>query len=64
MALDGKSSERIAAVLDWAELLPKFLASEQNTTAEFRDALHAIAEKEPSFKSAVSVFDWPEPIRW
>ncbi|HEY8751102.1 MAG TPA: hypothetical protein VIM11_24175 [Tepidisphaeraceae bacterium] len=64
MALDGQGSERIAAVLDWAEVLPKLLASEQNQTCEFRDALNAIAEKEPCFKAAVSAFDWPEPIRW
>ena len=64
MALQGQCSERIAAVLDWAELLPKLLASEQNKTQEFRDALTAIAEKEPSLEAAVSAFDWQEPVRW
>jgi hypothetical protein len=64
MALDGQCTDRIAAVLDWAELLPKLIACEQDKTGEFRDALRAIAEKEPSFKAAVSAFDWPEPVRW
>jgi hypothetical protein len=64
MALRGQCSERIAAVLDGAELLPKLLASEHNKTQEFRDTLLAIAEKEPCLQAAVSAFDWPEPVRW
>lgn len=64
MALDGESSQRIADVLDWAELLPRFLAAEQNRTAEYRDALIAIAEKEPLFNDAVAVFDWSKNPRW
>jgi len=64
MALQNQPKDRIAAVLDWAELLPRYIAVEQDKTDEFRKALAAIVEKEPGFKSAVAVFDWPEPGRW
>lgn len=64
MALEDQPTSRIAQVLDWAELLPRFLAAKQDKTSEFRSALEAIVEKEPGFKAAVAVFDWPRTARW
>jgi hypothetical protein len=64
MALQGQSASRIAAILDWAEVLPRLLASEQDKTAEFRDALAAIVDREPTFNDAVEAFDFPPGTRW
>lgn len=64
MALQGESTMRIAGVLDWAELLPRLLAAEQDKTDEFRNALAAIVEREPHFSDAVAAFDFPPGVRW
>ncbi|HEY2585323.1 MAG TPA: hypothetical protein VGI81_06120 [Tepidisphaeraceae bacterium] len=64
MALQGESTSRIAGVLDWAELLPRLLAAEQDKTDEFRNALAAIVEREPHFGDAVAAFDFPPGVRW
>ena len=64
MAYEGCNPAKIADVLDWAELLPRFIAAEQDKTAEFRDALEAIAEKQPAFRTVLTVFDRSEPVRW
>jgi hypothetical protein len=64
MALQGQPTARIAVVLDWAELLPKLLAAEQDKTEEFRSALAAIVDHEPQFSDAVAAFDFPPHTRW
>jgi hypothetical protein len=64
MALEGQPACRVAGVLDWAELLPRYLAVEQDKTNDFRKALAAIVAKEPQFEAAAAVFDRPEPSRW
>lgn len=64
MALEAQPTERIAEVLDWAELLPRLLAAPEDKTAEFRDALEAISEKQPELQHALSAFDQAERARW
>jgi hypothetical protein len=56
MVLAGRSTARIAEVLDWAELLPRFMAAEDDKTEDFANALEAIVEKQPRFAPAINVF--------
>jgi hypothetical protein len=64
MALEEQPACKIAEVLDWAELLPRFLAASDDKTAELRNALEAIIEKEPELQHALAAFDRSEPSRW
>ena len=64
MALDGEPTSDIAEVLDWAELLPRLIATEGDKTEEFRDTLEAIVEKNSRFTHAVRAFARPQPVRW
>ena len=64
MALEAQPISRIAGVLDRTELLPRFLATREDQTAEYRDALEAITEKEPELRHALAAFDRDEPVRW
>src|SRR5689334_559850 len=59
MALEGRSTARIAEVLDWAELLPQFMAAEGDKTEDFANALDAIVEKQPRFAHVVNAFNRP-----
>ena len=64
MAYEGQDSTKVADVLDWAELLPRLLAAEEDKTSEFRNTLAAIAEADPRFADALSAFDSGERVRW
>lgn len=64
MALEAQPSERIAEVLDWAELLPRLLAAPEDKTSEYRDTLEAITEKQPELQHILSAFDRSERVRW
>jgi hypothetical protein len=64
MALEGQPGTQIAEVLDWAELLPRLLALSDDRTKEFRDALEAIAERQPELQHAIAAFDREECARW
>ena len=64
MALEGQPGPRIAEVLDWAELLPRLLALNDDRTVEYRNALEAIAERQPELQHAVAAFDREECVRW
>jgi hypothetical protein len=64
MALQGEANLRIAGVLDWAELLPRFLAAKDDKTEQYRDALAAISEKAPELNYALAAFDRTECARW
>jgi len=63
MALFGEEHAQIAHVLDWAELLPQYLAAETDKTAEFENALGEIAEKHPQLLGALNLFSNSQPIR-
>ena len=64
MTLEEQPTSRIAEVLDWAETLPRLLAAPDDRTAQFRDALEAISEKQPELQHALAAFDRCEPARW
>jgi hypothetical protein len=64
MAYEGQDSSKMAGVLDWAELLPRLLAAEEDKTSEYRSTLAAIAESDPRFAGALSAFDAGERVRW
>jgi len=64
MALDDEPTAKIAEILDWAELLPRHMAARDDKTAEFRDTLEAIVEKDARFSHALRAFAKPQPVRW
>jgi hypothetical protein len=64
MALEEEPVSEIAEVLDWAELLPQFLAAEEDKTDDFLNALQAIAHRQPRFDHAIGAFNRPQPLRW
>jgi hypothetical protein len=64
MALTNEASSRIADVLDWAELLPRYLAATEDQTKQYRDTLVTIAEKTPELNHALAAFDRTECARW
>ena len=64
MAYQGQDAATIARVLDWAELLPRLLAAEEDKTSEYRNTLAAIADGCPRLAGALSVFDAREQVRW
>jgi hypothetical protein len=64
MALSGEESAKIADVLDWAELLPRYIASTEDKTSDFENALEAIASKSPELRDVVEAFCGPVPTRW
>ena len=64
MALTNEATSRIAEVLDWAELLPRYLAAADDKTKQYRDTLVTIAEKAPELDHALAAFDRTECARW
>lgn len=58
-----RSTEGVAGVLDYAELLPLFIASDDDQTDKFRTYLVEIAEQ---YKCAYVLerFDEPMPPKW
>lgn len=57
------SSEGVADLLDYAEMLPRFIASDEDQTEKFRAYLDEIAER---YKCAYVLerFDEPIPPAW
>lgn len=65
MAYQEESHKGIAEVLDYAERLPWFIASEEDNTAEFRSYLEEMASKYPLCRVALNDFDEVSaPDRW
>jgi hypothetical protein len=64
MALDDEPTAKIAEILDWAELLPRHMASPDDKSAEFQETLEAIVEKDARFSHALRAFARPQPVRW
>ena len=64
MAYEEQDSAKMADVLDWAELLPRLLAAEEDKTSEYRSTLAAIAENHPRFAPALTAFESGERVRW
>jgi hypothetical protein len=64
MAYEGQDSAKMADVLDWAELLPRLLAADEDKTSEYRNTLAAIAENYPRFTGALTAFESGERVRW
>jgi hypothetical protein len=64
MAYKGEDHSRIADFLDWAELLPKFIAVPEDKTVEFRETLVSLIERRPDFRPVLDAFDRPEQLRW
>lgn len=63
MAYKGDSTATIAAILDSAEMLPRFIASETNDTDQFRRYLVSISEKHKC-AFVLQRFDEPAPAKW
>ncbi len=57
MALNKADQCDIADALDWIEILPTFIASPDDKTAQFREALAALAARFPDYATALVVFD-------
>lgn len=65
MSLTNESPQDIAALLDYAERLPSFIASNDNRTEEFRAYLVEIATRFPACKYILTRFDEPSiPEKW
>jgi hypothetical protein len=63
MAYKGTSGEELADLLDTAEMLPRFIASEADETDKFRQYLEEIARKHKC-AFVVQHFDEPIPPKW
>jgi hypothetical protein len=57
MAFQQEPHDKIAKVLDVAELLPMLIARRDDTTAEFRLHLEGLLSIDPSFGAALDRFD-------
>jgi len=60
LVLLGEPSDKIAKVLDWAELLPFYLRSDHDQTAEFDEVLSAIAAEFPDWTVLFSSTNHPQ----
>lgn len=56
LAYQGES-QRAGDLLDGAELLPEYLAVEEDMTDEFRETLAGLAQTEPGCAQALHIFD-------
>ncbi len=63
MAVNGRSSEQLAEVLDFVEYLPPLLAGPDDETDGFRAFLEALAARYPEFGFALERFDAEQPPR-
>src|SRR3954464_7537891 len=63
MGYEGCDPRRIADVLDAAEILPAYLASPCDKTAEFRGTLEGLASRDRRFGYALAAFDQPLAVR-
>ncbi|MBE7448012.1 MAG: hypothetical protein HS111_03725 [Kofleriaceae bacterium] len=57
MAFQQEPHDKIAKVLDVAELLPMLIARRDDTTAEFRLHLEGLLSVDPAFGAALERFD-------
>ena len=57
MAFQQEPHDKIAKVLDVAELLPMLIARRDDTTAEFRLHLEGLLSVDPAFGVALERFD-------
>lgn len=62
MALEGATSDELAGVLDWAELLPVFLNGGQDKTDDFRNVLDVLTRQNPRFRPAKLAFAGPRRV--
>ena len=63
MAYDGAPGSELADLLDAAEILPRFIASETDETDKFRQYLGHIAGKHKCL-FVLQYFDEPAPPEW
>jgi len=63
MALLEEDNRRIAGILDWAELLPQYLAAEEDKAVEFEHALECIAEIDPQLHIALDAFSNRQTVK-
>ncbi len=63
MAYEGAPGREIADLLDTAEMLPRFIASETDETENFRQYLAEIAEKHKC-GFVLQHFDESAPLNW
>lgn len=63
-AYDGESPEKIAKVLDDAEMLPRLIAEPEDRTVDFEKYLAAIARRYPQFSMVLTRFRDPVPDKW
>jgi hypothetical protein len=61
MAFRREPHDKIARVLDVAELLPMLMARKDDTTAEFRLHLEGLLSIDPAFGAALQRFDGGVP---
>jgi hypothetical protein len=57
MAFEREPHDKIAKVLDVAELLPMLIARRDDTTSEFRLHLQGLLSIDPAFGAALERFD-------
>lgn len=57
MAYEKEPHQKIATVLDYAEMLPRFIASREDHTEDFRTYLEEMAIVYPLFNVALGRFD-------
>lgn len=62
MAQTGEALKDIAVLLDYAEMLPRLLADEQDMTVTYREYVVAITERFPYCQYVLTQFDDPEPV--
>jgi hypothetical protein len=56
--------KKIAKMMDWAELLPKFINSKEDQTEKYREFLIGITMDFPNCLSILQAFDMPLPPEW
>lgn len=57
MAYTEEAHQQIAVLLDYAEMLPRFIASSEDNTKEFRSYLESIAKHFPACAYILNKFD-------
>lgn len=63
MAYEGAPGEELADLLDTAEILPRFIASEEDETDRFRQHLEEVAKRHRC-AFVLQRFDEPVPSKW
>ena len=64
LAYEGTEHERLAKVLDWAELLPSYLDATRDRTSEFRESLAEMTTVDPRFNRALAAFEADDVPFW